>query len=79
MFFFVDFPLKTLASSKDSCFSLEEQQAVQKQAEELRRMKKRQRQMTPRHKDGPKSWFTEPTDRKDLPFEQWKKGSLVVV
>eukprot|EP00434_Breviolum_minutum_P030230 symbB.v1.2.026737.t2/scaffold2694.1/size91562/13 len=31
---------------------VKEQQAMQKQAEELRRMKKRQRQMTPRHKDG---------------------------
>jgi len=30
---------------------VKEQQAVQKQATELRRMKKRQRQMTPRHKD----------------------------
>ena len=32
------------------CFD-EEQQAMQKQATELRRMKKRQRQMTPRHKE----------------------------
>ena len=51
---------------------------MQKQADELRRMKKRQRQMTPRHKDGPKSSFAEPTARKDLPFEQSKKGPLVV-
>ena len=33
------------------CVSHEEQQAMQKQATELRRMKKRQRQMTPRHKE----------------------------
>ena len=34
-----------------SVISTKEQQALQKQATELRRMKKRQRQMTPRHKE----------------------------